>query len=108
MLDLSSNLKRVVEDVAVNFDENNSYKQYVRNQNQETEELFQNIEQSEPPLVIKNEQPDLESSSDSSEHSEYKLVSKVKSEVKDESGESSPFKILPQETDKKITVFPEV
>ena len=89
----------------MNFDENISYKQYVRNQNQERQELFQNIEQSEPLLVIKNEQPDLESSSDSSEHSEYKLLSKLKSEVKYESGESSPFKILPQETDKKELFF---
>ena len=62
----------------MNFDENVSYKQYVRNQNQERQEPFQNIEQSEPPLVIKHEQPDLESSLDISEHSEYKLVSKLK------------------------------
>ena len=63
LLDLSSNLRKVVEDVSVNFDENISYKQYVRNQNQERQEPFQNIEQTEPPLVIKNEQPDLGSSS---------------------------------------------
>ena len=71
LLDLNSNLRKIVEDVSVNFDENISYKQYVRNQNQEIQEPFKNITQTEPPLVIKNEQPDLESSSDSSEHSEY-------------------------------------
>ena len=63
LLDLSSNLRKVVYDVSVNFGENISYKQYVRNQNQERQEPFQNIEQTEPPLVIKNEQPDLGSSS---------------------------------------------
>ena len=105
MLDLSSNLRKVVEDVSVNFDESISYKQYVQNQNHERQIPFHKIEHTEPPLVIKNEQPDLESSSDSSEHSEYKLVSKLKSEVKNESGESSPFKILPQEIDKKEPSF---
>ena len=79
------------------------------NQNQERQVPFHKIEHTEPPLVIKNEQPDLESSSDSSEHSEYKLVSKLKSEVKDESvdesGESSTFKILPREIDKKGPSF---
>ena len=33
-------------------------------------------------------------------------MSKLKSEVKNESGESSPFKILPQEIDKKKGNFP--
>ena len=85
----------------MNFDENMSYKQYVRNQNQERQEPFQNVE------VIKNEQPGLGSNSVSSEHSEteYKLVSTLKSEVKDESGMNSPFKTLPQETDKKEPSF---
>ena len=109
LLDLSSNLRKVVEDVAVNFDESISYKQYVQNQNQERQIPFHKIEHTEPPLVIKSEQPDLERSSDSSEHSEYKLVSKtkseVKNEVKNESGESSPFKVLPQEIDKKEPSF---
>ena len=90
---------------SVNFDESISYKQYVQNQNQERQIPFHKIEHTEPPLVTKNEQPDLESSSDSSEHSEYKLVSKLKSEVKNESGESTPFKILPQEIDKKEPSF---
>ena len=105
LLDSSSNLRKIVEDVSVNFDESISYKQYVQNQNQERQIPFHKIEHTEPPLVIKNEQPDLESSSDSSEHSEYKLVSKLKSEVKNESGESSPFKILPQKIDKKEPSF---
>ena len=78
LLDLSSNLRKIVEDVSVNFDESISYKQYVQNQNQERKIPFHKIEHTEPLLVIKNEQPDLESSSDSSE---YKLVSKLKSEV---------------------------
>ena len=43
LLDLSSNLRKVVEDVSVNFDESISYKQYVQNQERPILSTVKNI-----------------------------------------------------------------